>query len=131
MARLRSDLPALCDAALEGRLDECRAEWDPQVALGVVLAAGGYPDSVRKGDVIEGIAAAETTGCKVFHAGTAERDGRVVTAGGRVLCVTALAPSVSAAQARAYTAIERIHWDGMQYRRDIGYRAAARERGAG
>jgi phosphoribosylamine--glycine ligase len=131
MTRLRSDLPALCDAALDGRLDECRVEWDPQVALGVVLAAGGYPDAYRKGDVIEGIAAAEATGCKVFHAGTAERDGRVVTAGGRVLCVTALATAVAAAQARAYSAIEHIHWEGMQFRRDIGYRAVGHARGTG
>jgi phosphoribosylamine--glycine ligase len=131
MARLRSDLVALCDAALDGRLDECRAEWDSRVALGVVLAAGGYPDAYRRGDVIEGIDEAGATGSKVFHAGTAERDGHIVTAGGRVLCVTALAATVAAAQARAYSAIEHIHWEGMQYRRDIGYRAAARERGAG
>ena len=131
MARLRSDLAVLCDAALDGRLDECRAEWDAQVALGVVLAAGGYPDAYGTGDAIDGIAEAEATGCKVFHAGTTERDGRIVTAGGRVLCVTALAPTVAAAQARAYAAIEHIHWDGMHYRRDIGYRAAARERDAG
>jgi phosphoribosylamine---glycine ligase len=127
MARLRSDFPALCCAALDGRLHECTAQWDSRVALGVVLAAGGYPDSYRKGDVITGLDAAETPDCKVFHAGTAERDGTVVTAGGRVLCVTSLDANVAGAQARAYAAIEHIHWEGMQYRRDIGYRAVARE----
>jgi phosphoribosylamine---glycine ligase len=130
MARLRSDLPQLCAAALDGRLHECAAQWDPRVALGVVLAAGGYPDGYRKGDPIAGLEAAEATGCKVFHAGTAERAGQVVTAGGRVLCVTALDAAVAGAQARAYAAIEHIRWEGMQYRRDIGHRAVAQRHAA-
>jgi phosphoribosylamine--glycine ligase len=122
-----TDLVELCDAAIDARLHECDALWDPRAALGVVLAAGGYPDRYRKGDVIEGLEAAEATGCKVFHAGTALSDGRVVTAGGRVLCVTALGDTVSAAQSRAYAAVDLIHWQGMHYRRDIGDRAIARE----
>jgi phosphoribosylamine--glycine ligase len=128
MARLTSDIVELCAAALTGRLDECHAEWDRRIALGVVIAASGYPGDSRKGDPIDGMEAAAATGCKVFHAGTAERDGRIVTAGGRVLCVTALGETFGDAQARAYAGVERIRFDGMHYRRDIGYRAAARER---
>jgi phosphoribosylamine--glycine ligase len=126
MMRLGSDLVAHCDAAVDGQLAGERAEWDPRVALGVVAAAAGYPGEPRTGDVIEGLERAEAADVKVFHAGTAERDGRVVTAGGRVLCVTALGADIADAQARAYDAIARIRWDGMQYRRDIGHRAAAR-----
>jgi phosphoribosylamine--glycine ligase len=128
MARLHSDLVELCDAAIDGRLHECDAVWDRRAALGVVLAAGGYPERYRKGDPIAGLAAAEATGCKIFHAGTAECDGRVVTAGGRVLCVTAMGETVGAAQSRAYGAIGHIRWEGMHYRHDIGDRAIARER---
>ena len=126
LMRLRSDLVDLAEAALDGRLDQVEARWDPRPALGVVLAAEGYPGSVRKGDAIEGLEgdAPET---KVFHAGTADRDGRVVTAGGRVLCVTALGATVAEAQRRAYARASRIAWSGMHYRRDIGYRAVARE----
>ncbi len=126
LMRLRSDLVALCQAALDGRLDAVAAQWDPRAALGVVMAAEGYPGPCRKGDVIEGLPA-DTPETKVFHAGTALRDGRVVTAGGRVLCVTALGETVAAAARRAYAVVEGIHWPGAHYRRDIGHRAIARE----
>lgn len=127
MMRLHSDLPALCEAALDGRLDQVSMDWDPRAALGVVLAAGGYPDEVRKGDVIHGLEAAEKLSGKVFHAGTSSRDGEVVTAGGRVLCAVGLGSTVSAAQTAAYQLVDAISWEGMQCRRDIGYRAIARE----
>ena len=128
MCRLRSDLTALCDAALDGRLDQVDMDWDPRAALGVVMAAGGYPDAVRKGDPISGLDAAARLPGKVFHAGTALNEGRVVTSGGRVLCAVGLGDSVSAAQHQAYALVEAIRWDGLQYRRDIGHRAIARER---
>jgi phosphoribosylamine--glycine ligase len=128
MMRLRSDLVALCEAALDKRLDQVRADWDPRAALGVVLAAGGYPDTVRKGDAIEGLEAAARLPGKVFHAGTRLVDARTLTHGGRVLCAVGLGVSVSAAQAQAYALVDAIHWTGMQCRRDIGYRAIARER---
>ncbi|SEF78324.1 phosphoribosylamine--glycine ligase [Billgrantia desiderata] len=132
MLRLRSDLAELCLAGARGELAGHTCEWDPHAAVGVVLAAGGYPGSYRKGDVIEGLEAAEATGCKVFHAGTAEDDqGRVVTSGGRVLCVTALGQGVSQARDLAYEGVAAIRWDGVQFRRDIAYRAIARERQAG
>lgn len=132
MLRLRSDLAELCLAGARGDLAGHTCEWDPHAAVGVVLAAGGYPGSYRKGDVIEGLEAAEATGCKVFHAGTAEDDqGRVVTSGGRVLCVTALGQGVSQARDLAYEGVAAIRWDGVQFRRDIAYRAIARERQAG
>jgi phosphoribosylamine--glycine ligase len=127
MLRMKSDLVAHCLAALEGRLDQERAEWDARAALGVVLAAGGYPDRYRKGDVISGLPTRPVAGEKVFHAGTATQDGTVVTAGGRVLCVTALGDSVAEAQARAYALVRQISWDNVYYRSDIGYRAVARE----
>ena len=112
------------------QLDVIDAEWDPRAALGVVMAAGGYPDSYRKGDVIAGLPAAGAADTHVFHAGTLLRyDEAVVTNGGRVLCVTALGNSVAEAQQRAYAACARIDWDGAFYRRDIGHRAIARERG--
>jgi phosphoribosylamine--glycine ligase len=130
MMRMRSDLLELCNAAIDGRLPACRADWDPRVALGVVLAAGGYPGRYGKGDVIEGLEQAEATGCKVFHAGTAEDGGQIVTAGGRVLCVTALGDTVAGARSVAYAGVERIRWRDMHYRRDIGHRAVARERRA-
>jgi len=128
MCRLRSDLTALCDAALDGRLDEVDMDWDPRAALGVVMAAGGYPDVVRKGDPISGLDAAARLPGKVFHAGTALSEGHVVTSGGRVLCAVGLGDSVSAAQHEAYALVEAIRWEGLQYRRDIGHRAIARER---
>ncbi len=127
MMRLHSDLIALCDAALDRRLDQMSIEWDPRIALGVVLAAGGYPGSYRKGDVIHGLPVVEQEGIKVFHAGTGEKDGNIVTTGGRVLCVCALGESVSEAQRRAYQQVKRIHWEDIYYRSDIGYRAISRE----
>ena len=127
LMRLRSDLPHLCLAALAGRLDEARAEWDSRACLGVVMAAGGYPGGYEKGHVITGLDSDFPAGVKVFHAGTALADDSVVTAGGRVLCVVGLADTVSAAQQRAYELAAQIHWDGVYYRRDIGYRAVARE----
>ncbi len=127
MMRMKSDLVAHCLAALEGKLDEETADWDDRAALGVVLAAGGYPGSYETGDVIEGLPEEEAEDVKVFHAGTVEQDGKVLTAGGRVLCVTALGDSVTDAQRKAYALAEQIHWNNMQYRKDIGYRAVARE----
>ena len=129
MLRLQSDLVALCNAALDGKLDECNAEWDPRAALGVVLAAGGYPERYRKGDVISGLSQASQMDGKVFHAGTADKDGATVTAGGRVLCATALGDSVAEAQANAYQLVKQISWDNLYYRTDIGYRAIEREQG--
>jgi phosphoribosylamine--glycine ligase len=126
MMRLQSDLVALCEAALDGKLEQCHADWDPRAAMGVVLAAGGYPGSYAKGDVITGIPA-ETADSKVFHAGTSEKDGQVVTSGGRVLCAVGLGDTVSAAQQKAYEVARQIHWKGVFYRNDIGYRAIARE----
>jgi len=128
MTRLNSDLTMLCEAALDGRLDQVDAEWDSRAALGVVLAAGGYPDTVRKGDEIHGLADAAKLRGKVFHAGTSLENGKVVTSGGRVLCAVGLGASVSEAQQAAYALCEKISWEGVQYRRDIGYRAVARER---
>jgi phosphoribosylamine--glycine ligase len=127
LMRLRSDLVDLIEAALDGTLDRVEAQWDTRVALGVVMAAGGYPGTYNKGDVITGLSC-ETADVKVFHAGTAERDGAIVTSGGRVLCVTALGATVAAAQARAYETVGRIGWRDVHYRTDIGYRAIARER---
>jgi len=126
MLRLKSDLVELVDAALEGRLDTVSADWDPRASLGVVLAAGGYPDDYRKGDVINGLPVNEVEGEKVFHAGTASQDGKVVTAGGRVLCVTALGETVADAQQRAYKLVDTISWNGLYLRRDIGHRAINR-----
>ena len=128
MSRLASDLTMLCEAALDGRLDQVKAEWDPRAALGVVLAAGGYPDSVRKGDAIQGLDEAAKLPGKVFHAGTSLSDGKVVTNGGRVLCAVGLGKTVSDAQKAAYALCDKITWNGVQYRRDIGYRAVQRER---
>jgi phosphoribosylamine--glycine ligase len=128
MLRLQSDLVALVEAALDGELDTVEVEWDPRAALGVVMAAGGYPGAYGKGDVIDGLPASEETDRKVFHAGTALKDGQVVTSGGRVLCVTALGATVSEAQRRAYEVVNQIRWAGAQYRHDIGYRAIERER---
>jgi phosphoribosylamine---glycine ligase len=129
LSRLRSDLTQLCLAALAGRLEQERAQWDTRAALGVVLAAAGYPDSVRRGDVISGLTAAAQLPGKVFHAATHRTDveGAVTTNGGRVLCAVGLGASVHAAQHQAYALAEVIHWRGMHYRRDIGYRAIARE----
>ena len=128
LLRLKSDLTVLCEAALAGGLAGVTAEWDPRAALGVVLAAGGYPEAARTGDVIEGLEAAARLPGKVFHAATRASDGKVLTSGGRVLCATGLGASVAAARAQAYALAGAIRFEGMHYRRDIGYRAVARER---
>jgi len=127
MLRMRSDLVAHCLAALEGRLDRETTSWDPRRSVGVVLAAGGYPGNYVKGDVIDGLPETESSDAKVFHAGTVLADGKVVTAGGRVLCATALGDTVAQAQAAAYRLAAQVSWDGMFCRHDIGYRAIARE----
>ena len=127
LMRLLSDITALCDAAIDGRLDTVEAAWDPRPALGVVIAAGGYPEAYAKGTVINGLDLPDGEDCKTFHAGTALADGKVVTSGGRVLCVTALGASVAEAQSRAYQRCATINWEGGFYRRDIGYRAVRRE----
>ena len=128
LMRLRSDLVALCNAALDQQLDQVNAEWDERVALGVVMAAGGYPGNYHKGDIIEGLPAPDADpDRKVFHAGTATKDGNIVTAGGRVLCNVALGHSVKEAQQAAYALTESIHWPNAFCRHDIGYRAIARE----
>jgi phosphoribosylamine--glycine ligase len=126
MVRLQSDLVELCDSALAGSLDEASAEWDSRCAIGVVLAAGGYPGSYAKGLAIHGLDTAQADNIKVFHGGTAVKDGQVVTSGGRVLCVTALGENIAAAQQACYLAADKINWDGMILRRDIGWRAIAR-----
>ena len=131
MMRLASDLTLLCEAALDGRLDRTDAKWDPRAALGVVLAAGGYPDAVRKGDEIHGLDAAAQLPGKVFHAGTQLVNGRVTTNGGRVLCAVGMGTSVGEAQRVAYALCDQIRWDSVQYRRDIGYRAIEREKKSG
>jgi phosphoribosylamine---glycine ligase len=128
LMRLQSDLTALCEAALGGRLDTMSAQWDPRAALGVVMAAAGYPESVRKGDVIEDLDRAAQLPGKIFHAGTRLERGRVLTNGGRVLCATGLGASVGEAQRAAYALADAVRWHGVQYRRDIGYRALERER---
>lgn len=128
LMRLQSDLVELCDAALDGRLDRAEARWDPRAALGVVMATGGYPETVRKGDEISGLEAAARLPGKVFHAGTRLERGRVLTNGGRVLCATGLGNTVAEAQAQAYALVEAIHWPDAHFRRDIGHRAIARER---
>jgi phosphoribosylamine--glycine ligase len=127
MLRLKSDLVDLIEAALDGRLDCTEARWDPRPSLGVVMAAAGYPGAVRGGDAIEGLDLPPLPDTKVFHAATRSAGERVVTAGGRVLTACALGASVREAQARAYAAAGRIRWPGCFYRRDIGYRAVARE----
>ncbi|KXX64682.1 phosphoribosylamine--glycine ligase [Marichromatium gracile] len=128
LMRLDSDLIELCQAALAGRLDRIEAAWNPNPALGVVMAAGGYPDGYEKGKEILGLEAAAATGAKVFHAGTTREGEQVRTNGGRVLCVTAIGKDVSAAQAAAYAGVDQICWDDCFCRRDIGHRAIARER---
>lgn len=127
LMRLRSDLTDLCNAAMDKRLQEMNAEWDPRAALGVVLAAGGYPGHYRSGDVIHGLDHTPPADGKLFHAGTQLRDSEVVTAGGRVLCACALGDTVGSAQWRAYELVQSIHWHDMYYRTDIGHRATARE----
>ena len=123
MMRLKSDFTELIDAGIDGRLDQIDTEWDRRVALGVVLAAGGYPENPKKGDVIQGLPTHGTDDVQVFHAGTATSGKDVVTSGGRVLCVTALGDTLKLAQSRAYEVVAHISFDGMQYRSDIGHRA--------
>ena len=127
LMRLKSDLVELCLAGLDGGLGDIEAEWDPRAAVGVVLAAGGYPESYAKGKPISGLDDCDTADSKTFHAGTALQGDQVVTSGGRVLCVTALGSNVTEAQQRAYQAVKKISWDGMFCRSDIAYRAIARE----
>ena len=122
LLRLKSDLFELIEHAVDGRLDRATAEWDRRPALGVVLAAAGYPDAPKKGDIITGLPKAAEE-YRVFHAGTALKDGSIVTSGGRVLCVTALGDNIKMAQRHAYEVVKGIRFDGMQYRRDIGHRA--------
>ncbi|MEN9901742.1 MAG: phosphoribosylamine--glycine ligase [Pseudomonadota bacterium] len=128
MMRLKSDAVKMFEHAIAGTLDQANTEWDSRVALGIVMAAQNYPETPRKGDVIHGLPAGNAAGedAHVFHAGTADENGNVVTNGGRVLCVTALGDTVAAAQKRAYEAAATIQFDGMQYRKDIGYRAINR-----
>ncbi|EAR54481.1 phosphoribosylamine--glycine ligase [Photobacterium sp. SKA34] len=127
MLRMQSDLVELCLAAIDEKLDTVESKWDPRASIGVVLAAGGYPASYNKGDVISGLPQQEIAGEKVFHAGAANNNGNIVTNGGRVLCATAMGDTVLEAQQRAYALAKQISWDGMFHRDDIGYRAIARE----
>jgi phosphoribosylamine---glycine ligase len=127
MMRLQGDLVGLCEAALDGNLDEFTISWDSRAALGVVMAAGGYPGSYAQGDVIDGLHAAAGLPGKVFHAGTRVAGNDVVTSGGRVLCAVGLGDTVAAAQRQAYALVNAIHWHLVQYRLDIGYRAIERE----
>jgi phosphoribosylamine--glycine ligase len=128
MMRLQSDLVAHCLAAVDGKLDQEKTEWDTRAALGVVMAAGGYPADYNKDDVITGANNDFGPDTKVFHAGTKQDNDNVVTNGGRVLCVTALGNTVSEAQQQAYAAVDKINWNNVYFRRDIGYQAIAREK---
>ncbi len=123
MMRLKSDLVGLCEAALAGELDTTETAWDERAALGIVLAAGGYPDAYAQGAIISGLPDSLEDGYKVFHAGTAKSGGAIVTAGGRVLCACALGDSIREAQQNAYALAEKINWEGVYYRTDIGFKA--------
>jgi phosphoribosylamine---glycine ligase len=127
LMRLQSDFVDLCEAALEGGLERVEVRWDSRAALGVVMAAGGYPDAYRQGDPISGLDVAAGRPGKVFHAGTRAKGTQIVTAGGRVLCAVGLGESVRAAHHQAYNLVRAIHWNLVQYRLDIGYRAIERE----
>ena len=127
MMRLKSDLVQHCLDAIDGKLNEAETVWDERTSLGVVLAAGGYPESYHKGDVISGLENTETKSSKVFHAGTIEKDGNIVTNGGRVLCAVGLGNSVTEAQKIAYQLVDKINWENVYFRTDIGHRAIARE----
>ena len=127
MMRLKSDIVELCLSACAGKLDQATIDFDPRPAVGVVLAAGGYPGSYGKGEVISGLHTNRHTDRKIFHAGTAEDNGNIVTAGGRVLCATALGENVTEAQKSAYALLHEISWDKVQFRTDIAYRAISRE----
>lgn len=130
LLRMKSDIVELCQAAIDGKLDQCSSDWDERAAVGIVLAAGGYPGSYNKGDAISGLPHTDTQGEKAFHAGTKlGPDGNgAVTSGGRVLCATALGNTVTEAQQRAYALAKKIRWNGVFYRNDIAYRAIAREK---
>ena len=128
LLRLKSDLVEICMAAFDSRLDKVKAEWDKRASLGVVMAAGGYPEIYNKGDIITGLPDHEEEGLKVFHAGTKIENSHVVTNGGRVLCATALGNTVSEAQKKAYKLAGQISWNNVYYRTDIGYRAVDREK---
>lgn len=128
LARLQSDLVEICSATLDGTLASKQLSWDPRASLGVVMAAGGYPESFSKGKAIQGLANADSESQKVFHAGTAKDSDVVVTSGGRVLCVVGLGDTVETAASQAYDAVDRISWEDAYFRRDIGHRAIARER---
>jgi len=123
MLRLQSDLVEHCLAAVDGKLDQQETQWDSRTSLGVVLAAGGYPAAYNSGDVISGLDGLDTDSTKVFHAGTAEKEGAIVTTGGRVLCACALGDNVADAQKKAYQLVEKIHWHKVYYRNDIGFKA--------
>jgi phosphoribosylamine--glycine ligase len=123
MMRLNSDLVELCLLALKGKLDTAEIAWDPRPALGVVLAAGGYPDAYNKGDVITGLPTDAGPDCKVFHAGTRQQQGQIITAGGRVLCACALGDNLAQAQRKAYELTHAISWNQVYYRNDIGFKA--------
>lgn len=123
MMRLKSDLVDLCLAALAGELDKTTSDWDDRAALGVVLAAGGYPDAYQKGAVISGLAADDSDDCKIFHAGTSQVGDDIVTSGGRVLCACALGDDIATAQRKAYELAAKIDWNGIYYRTDIGFKA--------
>ena len=127
LMRLKSDLVQHCLDAIDGKLNQSKTEWDERTSLGVVLAAGGYPESYHKGDVISGLENTETESTKVFHAGTAEKNGKVVTNGGRVLCAVALGNSVTEAKNLAYQVVDKITWNNIYFRTDIGHRAIKRE----
>lgn len=127
MMRLNSDLCELCLATIAGTLDTQTVDWDPRTAVGVVMAAGGYPNSYNKGDVISGLAGTGSNDLKIFHAGTVESKGEVVTNGGRILCAVALGETVSKAQASAYKLVNTVSWKDVYFRKDIAYRAVARE----
>jgi phosphoribosylamine--glycine ligase len=130
MMRLQSDLVELCQVALKGELDKATIDFDARPAVGVVMAAGGYPNSYAKGKVISGLDSQQdkqNKDCKIFHAGTAESDGNIFTNGGRVLCATAVADTVTSAQQLAYAIVDQISWDEVYYRTDIAYRAIKRE----
>ena len=131
LSRLQSDLVELCEAGLDGKLDQVTCDWDPRPAVGVVLAAAGYPESPRKGDAITGLDAAARLPGKVFHAGTALQQGTLVTSGGRVMCAVGLGNTVREAQQAAYALVDVVDYAGKLVRRDIGYRAIAREEAAG
>ena len=123
MMRMKSDLVELCEAALAGNLDKTGSDWDERAALGVVLAAGGYPDAYQQGDIISGLPAQDYEDRKVFHAGTQQVGDDIVTSGGRVLCVCALGADIQEAQTKAYALTDTIHWNGIYYRTDIGFKA--------